>query len=102
MNVTCAPVAYNETVPAPIDLRPGDVIQLTRHYHDGVDLIFGEGSIAFVIAIFTDLIVKNPKGVSRAPDRILLMPAGELRILDLQQWWVRSNCKRLTKWTTEV
>jgi hypothetical protein len=85
-----------------VDLQPGDVIRMMKAYWDGDRLVFAAGSIAFVIAVFEDPWVAPEGTPARGKERVWLMPAGETRYYDLQQWYVRANCKRLTKWTTEV
>ena len=75
---------------------------MMRPYIDGDKLIMAAGSVAFVIAVFDDPNVPQEGTPARGKQRVWIMPAGEGRYYDLQQWYVRANCKRLTKWTTKV
>lgn len=79
---------------------PGDVLQLLRDYHDGVKLVLKKGTLLFVVAVYDESgnQVVKPGQVTRAPARIWLLPAGELKMYDLQRTWIEQHCKRLTIW----
>lgn len=64
--------------------------------------VLPQNTVALVIAVFTEPEMKISGTLTRARDRIWLMPAGVMRYHDLQQVWIRENCKRLTWWTTKV
>lgn len=84
-------------------IAPGDVIILNNNYHDGVRLVLKEQVPLFVVAVFDERTVgwdKSDSGLTRSPERILVMPAGVCRLYDLQRRWIEMNCKRLTSWQT--
>ena len=85
-----------------IIVAPGDVIQLSNRYHDGVKMLFDKWTILFVVATFDESKFGpvEPGKVSRSPERVIVMPAGEPRLYDLQRAWVERNCLRVTIWQT--